>query len=193
VAQAHRLYLLAGVSGLVGGALSMAVGEFISVSSSRDAELVDIKKESDEQKKGPAAQARELAELAGILESKGLSAPLAVQAAEELTAKDVVRAHALFELGIEVDSVSSPIQAAVASCCSFLLGAGLPLLSSGFIRTPKWRIMSLVLSCVTGLVASGFMGAHLADANRVKGVARVLTGGVLSLGITYAVGRAFEK
>jgi VIT1/CCC1 family predicted Fe2+/Mn2+ transporter len=154
---------------------------------------VDIKKEADEQKKGPAAQARELAELARILESKGLSATLAVQAAEELTVKDAVRAHALFELGLDVDDVSSPFKAALASFLSFVVGAGLPLLSSGFIRTPKWRIVSLVLSCVTGLVTSGFMGAHLADASRVKGVARVVAGGVLSLGITYAVGRAFEK
>lgn len=142
---------LSGVAGLISGALSMAVGEYVSVSSQRDAEHADIQKEIIEQLKGPEAQARELEELAQIYESRGVPPDLARQVAVALTEKDVIRAHARDELGIDIDELANPIQAAVVSALTFTCGAAIPLLSACFIAIQSYRLLAIALSTTAGL------------------------------------------
>ena len=226
-----RAMQLAGVAGLVGGALSMACGaflvvvclyclggcclssrpslnsrkhthkkntkktpkkgEFISVASQKDAEEADIAKERAEQEKGPEARARELEELALIYMSRGLSDGLARAVAEELSAKDVIRAHARDELGIDVDDLANPLQASVVSAIAFSLGAAMPLLAGAFVTDFALRTGLVCGVTAIALVAFGGVGAWLGDANVFKGGARVLVGGSLAMAITYGIGRAF--
>ncbi|KAK9828808.1 hypothetical protein WJX72_002170 [[Myrmecia] bisecta] len=188
----HTL-VLAGVAGLVGGALSMACGEYISVSSQRDAEEADVEKERKEQAKGPQARLHELEELAQIYENRGLSPGLARQVAVELTEKDVIKAHARDELGIDLDDMSNPAQAAIGSALSFTVGAGIPLLASAFIQDYRYRLISLVLASTAALAFFGSLGAVLGGASTLKGGARVVVGGWLAMGITYGIGRAFPS
>ncbi|KAL3157938.1 hypothetical protein ABBQ32_012340 [Trebouxia sp. C0010 RCD-2024] len=189
--SALHLMILAGLAGLVGGALSMAVGEYISVASQKDAEQADIEKEKQMQAKGPAARQHELEELAAIYESRGLTKSLAKQVAVELTEKDVIRAHARDELGIDIDDLSNPLKACVASAFAFLIGASVPLLSASFITKYTMRLMSLILATTAALTAFGSLGAWLGGASMVKGGARVILGGWIALAITYGIGRAF--
>jgi len=151
----------------------------------------DIEKEKQMQAKGPAARQHELEELAAIYESRGLSKALAKQVATELTEKDVIRAHARDELGIDLDELSNPLQACVASAISFCIGAGIPLLAAAFITSHVMRIVSLVLATTAALTTFGALGAGLGGANMLKGAARVILGGWIALGITYGIGRAF--
>lgn len=183
---------LAGIAGLVGGALSMAVGEYISVSSQRDAERADIEQERLEQLKGPEARARELEELAQIYVGRGLPYSLALQVATVLTEKDVIRAHARDELGIDIDELANPLQAAVASAICFTVGAGLPLLSAAWIVDATLRLGILVAATTVGLCLFGFLGAYLGGANVLRGGTRVVVGGWLALGIVYGIGRALN-
>lgn len=142
---------LSGVAGLIAGALSMAVGEYVSVSSQRDAEQADIKKEIEEQLKGPAAQARELEELAQIYVSRGVPPPLARQVAVALTEHDVIRAHARDELGIDLEELANPLQAAVVSALCFTTGAAIPLLAAAFITDSTIRLTIIAVSTTVGL------------------------------------------
>ncbi|KAL4447658.1 hypothetical protein ABPG75_004877 [Micractinium tetrahymenae] len=183
---------LAGVAGMVGGALSMAVGEYISVSSQRDAEKADIEKERLEQLKGPAAQARELEELAQIYVGRGLPYDLARQVAEVLSEKDVIRAHARDELGIDIDELANPLQAAVVSAICFTVGAALPLLSAAWVSDANARLGILAGATTVGLCFFGFLGAWLGGANVLRGGMRVVLGGWLALGIVYGIGRALS-
>eukprot|EP00891_Asterochloris_glomerata_P009038 jgi/Astpho2/9038/Aster-02700 len=183
--------VLAGLAGLVGGALSMAVGEYISVASQRDTEQADIEKERQQQANGPEARQHELEELAEIYEQRGLSKPLAHQVAVELTNKDVIRAHARDELGIDIDELANPLQASLASMASFVIGAGIPLLAAAFIHEAKWRLISLSISSTAALIVFGAIGAGLGGANLFMGGLRVMLGGWLALGITYGIGRGF--
>lgn len=182
---------LSGVAGLVAGALSMAVGEYISVSSQRDAEEADVEKERLEQLKGPEAQQREFEELVGIYMARGLSEPLAREVARELTDKDVIRAHARDELGIDLDALANPLQASVASAAAFSVGAGVPLLAGAFILARAMRILSVALVTTVMLVLIGGLGAHLGGARVWKGALRVVIGGWLAMGLTFAIGTAF--
>ena len=143
------------------------------------------------QAKGPAARQHELEELAAIYENRGLSKALAKQVAIEFTEKDVIRAHARDELGIDIDDLANPLQACVASACAFCIGAGIPLLAASFITDHAMRILSLVLATTAALTAFGSLGAWLGGANMFKGAARVILGGWIALGITYGIGRAF--
>jgi VIT1/CCC1 family predicted Fe2+/Mn2+ transporter len=170
----------------------MAVGEYISMSSQRDAEEADIEKERAEQQKGPEAQARELDELAQIYVSRGISPALARTVAEELTAHDVVRAHARDELGIDVDALANPLQAAAASALSFTLGAGIPLVAAAFIRPVIPRLASLIAASCVALFGFGVTGAVLGGAPWWRGGARVLAGGSAAMALTYGIGRAFN-
>ena len=270
--ESLRALVLAGVAGLVAGALSMAVGEYISVSSQRDAEEVrmgrergyggrerwrkrgrkeekkkkkkkraffffffplstptstrakggasggensnpinlslfllhalsllpspihrqaDVEKERREQEKGPAARAHELAELAEIYEGRGLSKDLAMAVAKQLTERDVIRAHARDELGIDLDDMSNPLQAAFASSASFTVGAAVPLLASAFVQPEAPRLASLVAASLLTLGALGATGAALGGAPKWKGSLRVLLGGGMAMAITYGIGRLF--
>lgn len=190
--QSLSVLQLSGVAALLSGALSMAVGEYVSVSSQRDAERADIQKEIEEQLKGPEAQARELEELTQIYITRGVPSDLAKQVAVALTDRDVIRAHARDELGIDVDELSNPLQAAVVSALSFAFGAALPLLSSIFLPNQTHRLIAIICSTTAGLIIFGMLGAHLGGAGVWKGALRVLIGGWIALGISYGVGKAFN-
>lgn len=142
---------LSGLAGLIAGALSMAVGEYVSVSSQRDAEKADIKKEIEEQLKGPEAQARELEELAQIYVARGVPYDLAKQVAVVLTEKDVIRAHARDELGIDLDDLANPWQAAIVSAICFSTGAAIPFLSAAFLSGQVAQIVAIIISATFGL------------------------------------------
>lgn len=187
----QRAMQLAGVAGLVAGALSMACGEYISVSSQKDAEEADIEKERQEQMKGEAARQTEFEELVGIYITRGLSEPLARQVAKELTEKDVLRAHARDELGIDLDDLANPLQASVAGAASFVIGAAIPLLAGAFIRPYIYRIVSVLLATTAGLLLFGGTGAALGGARVWRGALRVLIGGWLAMGASYGIGAAF--
>lgn len=182
---------LAGLAGLVGGALSMACGEYISVASQKDAEEADIAKERAEQAKGPEAQAREFEELVAIYMARGISATLARQVAKELTDNDVVRAHARDELGIDLDVLANPLQASVTSTFAFAMGASIPLLAGSFLADYRMRILSVVLASAAGLVLFGAAGSMMGGARPWIGALRVLVGGCLAMASTYAIGLAF--
>lgn len=184
---------LAGVAGLVSGALSMAAGEYISVASQKDAEQADIDKEIREQQKGPVARAHEFEELVGIYMERGLSEPLAREVAKELTEKDVIRAHARDELGIDMDELANPLQACVTSAIAFSIGAGMPLLGGAFIEDHLTRIYVVIATSTAALILFGATGAYLGGAKLWKGALRVLIGGWLAMAITYGIGLLFGE
>lgn len=177
--------LVAGVAGLTAGALSMAAGEYVSVSSQRDTERADLDRERAELIADPVA---ERDELAAIYRNRGLSERLAGEVADELSQLDRVAVHARDELGINIDTLANPIQAAVVSAGSFTIGALVPVLvvaiASAGIRVPLTMIITLI-----GLVALGATGAHLGGAPTRRAAIRVLIGGALALAISLAIGR----
>ncbi|GFR44345.1 hypothetical protein Agub_g5562 [Astrephomene gubernaculifera] len=179
---------LAGIASWIAGALSMAVGEYISVASQRDTEEADIEKERQQQLKGPAARARELEELTCIYIQRGLTRDLARQVAVQLTEKDVIRAHARDELGIDMDELSNPMQAAVVSALAFTAGALIPLLAGSFLSDFNRRLIAVAVASVVGLAAFGLTGSLLGGAKPLVGALRVVIGGCLAMAITFGVG-----
>lgn len=179
--------LTAGVAGTLAGALSMAVGEYVSVSTQRDTEKALIEKERVELQSVPE---QELEELIGIYETKGLTHPTATLVARELTAKDALAAHLDAELHIDPNDLTNPWHAGFASALSFLAGAMLPLLA--IMLTPALvRIPFTFLSVVVALVITGFLSAHAGDAHKSRAVIRNVLGGVLAMTITYGIGKLF--
>jgi VIT1/CCC1 family predicted Fe2+/Mn2+ transporter len=176
--------LTAGVAGLVGGAVSMALGEYVSVSSQRDSEHALIAKEKRELEEMPE---EELAELAGIYQAKGLSAETAQRVAEELTAHDALAAHLSAELNIDQTDVVSPWHAAFASCVAFLLGGVLPL-AAILIPGPEWRVPVTFIAVLLALALTGGVGAHIGGSGRWRAALRVVIGGALALITTFAIG-----
>lgn len=179
--------LLAAVAGLAAGALSMAAGEYVSVSSQADTEDADLARERGELADSPEAERRELA---GIYAGRGLSRELAIQVADQLMAHDALGAHARDELGIQKTTRARPIQAAVTSGASFVVGAAPPavlaaLLPTG-ILTPGVVGVTLGLLLVLGGVAARLGGAPL-----TRGALRVAFWGAVAMGCTAAVGRLF--
>jgi VIT1/CCC1 family predicted Fe2+/Mn2+ transporter len=176
--------LTAGVAGLAAGAVSMALGEYVSVSSQRDAEQALLAKERQELRDDPAAELDELAEL---LEGKGLTPATARTVAEELTDHNPFAAHAEVELGIDPDELSNPWQAALSSALSFTMGASLPLI---VILAPPatWRIPATVVAVLLALVITGAVSAGLGGAPQGRAVIRNLIGGCLALATTYLIG-----
>src|SRR6476619_5598177 len=174
----------AGVAGLAAGAVSMALGEYVSVSTQRDTEKALLSKERRELREDPAA---ELDELAALYEAKGLSTATARTVAEELTDHDAFAAHAEVELGIDPDDLTNPWQAALSSALSFTVGAVLPL---NEILTPPttWRIPVTVVAVLVALVITGAVSAGLGGAPKDRAVVRNVVGGGLALAITYAIG-----
>lgn len=176
--------LIAGIAGIAAGAISMALGEFVSVSSQRDSELALIHKEKRELEEMPD---EELKELAAIYRAKGLSAETAQKVAEELTAHDVVTAHLEAELHIREEHISNPLHAAISSAVSFLAGAILPFLA--VILVPDaWRIPATVIAVVVALAITGGVGAYIGGSPMPRSILRVTIGGALALGITYLIG-----
>ena len=175
---------IAGVAGLTAGALSMAAGEYVSVSTQRDSELELLAKERRELAEDPED---ELAELAGLYVDKGLSEELALQVARELTDHDALGAHAEVELGIDPDDLTSPWQAAWASMLAFTVGALLPLLTIT-LTPPAVRIWVTVVAVVVALVGTGWTSARLGYGRTWPAVLRNVAGGVFAMAVTYLIG-----
>jgi len=179
--------LTAGVAGLTAGALSMGLGEYVSVSSQRDTEEADIAKEKWELEHTPE---RELAELTAIYQEKGLKHELARQVAVELTAHNALETHLIEELGITESTRARPIQAAWSSMMSFAIGALLPLLAAAFAPSGA-RIPTTLLVSVLALVGLGYAGARAGGAKATRPMLRVVGGGVIAMAITMAIGKIF--
>jgi VIT1/CCC1 family predicted Fe2+/Mn2+ transporter len=194
-ADSLRTTNLAGVAGLASGALSMALGEFVSVYSQRDVEQADVNRERREMEKSEAARELEKRELAKIYMEKGLSERLAKEVAEELhdrPIEEIVKIHARDELGIDVDEYAKPWTAAGASALCFSVGAALPLLSGGFIADPVWRVVSIALVATLGLLFSGVTSASLGGAPILPAVIRIVIGGWIAMAATFGIGFAFD-
>ena len=176
---------IAGVAGLVAGAMSMAVGEYVSVSTQRDAEQADIERERRELTDQPQA---ELQELANSYVKRGLEAGLAMKVAEQLSARDRLGAHLLDELGIRQASLARPMQAAWISAASFASFAGIPIIAL-LVAPPSLRIPVIGAFSLASLAVLGAFGGHLGGAPVGRAALRVTLGGALAMAITAAIGR----
>jgi VIT1/CCC1 family predicted Fe2+/Mn2+ transporter len=179
--------LLAGFAGLVAGAMSMAAGEFVSVSTQRDSQRADLATERRELRDEPQA---ELDELTAIYVARGLTPELADEVAKQLTAKDALAAHARDELGLTEQAAARPLQAAFASAVSFAIGAALPLLAAAIAPTTQITL-SVSLSALAFLALLGFLGAQAGGAKRWRATARVVFWGAAAMAITAWVGALF--
>jgi VIT1/CCC1 family predicted Fe2+/Mn2+ transporter len=179
--------LTAGVAGLAAGALSMAVGEYVSVSTQRDTERALLEKERRELRDEPE---EELEELASLYEAKGLSKATARGVAEELTAHDAFAAHVDAELHIDPDALTNPWHAALASGASFLSGAFIPLIAI-LLAPASSRIPATFAAVLVALVVTGTLSAHAGGANKLRATLRVVLGGALAMAITFGIGKMF--
>jgi VIT1/CCC1 family predicted Fe2+/Mn2+ transporter len=180
----HVTIMLAGIAGMVAGALSMAAGEYVSVSSQADVELADIRREKDELSRNPAG---ELAELAAIYETRGLNPGLAQKVARELTEADALGAHLRDEIGLTDLSPPRPLQAAVVSALTFAAGASVPLVVGALAPLDS---LSLWVGGATLLALGGLgaLGAKAGGAPKLRAALRVLVWGVLAMAATSAIG-----
>ena len=177
----------AGLAGLVAGAVSMALGEYVSVSSQSDSERAQITQEKRELASTPEA---ELVELTALYEAKGLSAATARTVAAELTARNALAAHLDAELHIDPAGIPSPVQAAAASALSFTSGALLPVLAI-LLPPAAWRVPVAYVAVLIALACTGAVSARLGGSGVRRAVVRVVVGGALGLAFTYGVGRLF--
>jgi len=183
----HAEVLIAGLAGLVAGAMSMAAGEYVSVSSQTDAEQADIARETSELRETPKA---ELEELTRIYCARGLDATLARQVAMQLTERDALGAHARDELGISETVTAHPIQAAVVSALTFAVGAAVPLIV--VLLAPSAQIGLVVAgTTLVALAVLGGLGASAGGAGILKGAVRVTFWGALAMAATAGVGMMF--
>lgn len=179
--------LTAGMAGLVAGAVSMALGEYVSVSSQRDSEQSDIAKEKWELETMPD---HELDELTAMYVDKGLSPTLARDVAVELTNKDALKVHLAEELGITDTTMANPIQAAVGSALSFTIGSAIPLVTIAF-ASANARIGTTIGVTTVALAGLGWGGARFGRASTLKPTIRVVIGGLAAMGVTMLVGNLF--
>lgn len=190
VASAHATHsgiVVAGLSGLVAGAMSMSAGEYVSVSSQADSERADIQKERAELRKDPAGERNELA---GIYVKRGLQPELAVRVAEQLMQHDAIGAHARDELGISETNAARPVQAALTSAAAFAIGAALPLGVALLVPVTN-AIVAVSASSLVFLGVLGAAGAKTGGANMVTAALRVLFWGTLAMAVTAAIGALF--
>jgi len=173
----------AGIAGLAAGALSMALGEYVSVASQRDIEHADVHIERQALEEHPVA---ELRELALIWEARGLEPETAAEVARQLTEKDALAAHVRDELGLTEDTAAQPVQAAFSSLAAFIVGALVPLV--GYLATPDHGSPVAVGASVVALAALGWVGAVLGSAKRLRAIARVAVGGTAAMAITLLIG-----
>jgi VIT1/CCC1 family predicted Fe2+/Mn2+ transporter len=176
--------LAAGLAAVIGGAISMALGEYVSVSSSKDSQQALIAKETRELREQPE---EELAELAALYQAKGVSRETAAQVARELTAHDALAAHLDAELNIREEDVASPWHAAFASAISFVAGAVLPMLAILLPPDPL-RVPITFAATLLALAGTGALGAYLGEARLGPATIRVVVGGALALAATYLIG-----
>jgi VIT1/CCC1 family predicted Fe2+/Mn2+ transporter len=174
----------AGIAGLAAGAMSMAAGEYVSVSTQRDTERALLAKEKRELREMPQ---EELAELASIYEGKGLTPELALEVATQLTEHDALGAHAEAELGIDPHDLTNPWHAAWASMGSFTLGALLPLIAI-LLPPVGARVIVTALAVVAALALTGWGSARLGQAPRRPAIVRNVFGGILAMAVTYGIG-----
>lgn len=180
--------LLTGVAGLLAGALSMAIGEYVSVSSQRDTERALLDKERFELAQYPDS---ELDELTSLYEKKGLTASTARTVAEELTSHDVFAAHVDVELGIDPNNLTNPIHASFASAASFSLGALIPLVA--IVLSPQALQIPITFGAVfVALVVTGILSAKTSGVRITRVVLRTVIGGIIAMAITYGVGKIFD-
>lgn len=177
--------LAAGIAGTVAGAISMALGEYVSVSTQRDTERALLAKERFELDHYPSA---ELEELAGLYVAKGASPTTAMQLAVELTAHDAFAAHVDAELGIDPHDLTNPWQAAGSSAASFVVGALLPIFATIFAG-PDLRIVVTAVTSIAALALTGLVSAVLGGARRAPAVGRLVIGGVAAMVLTYLLGQ----
>jgi VIT1/CCC1 family predicted Fe2+/Mn2+ transporter len=177
----------AALAALTAGAMSMAAGEYVSVSSQRDTEFGDLAQERDELAHDPAGEARELA---AIYRQRGLSAELAKQVAAALMTADALAAHARDELGLSETTRARPSQAALSSAASFILGGTLPLIALVAAPTAQ-ATATVIVSAITALVILGMAGAKAGGAPIVRAALRVGVGGTLAIAVTAGVGHLF--
>jgi VIT1/CCC1 family predicted Fe2+/Mn2+ transporter len=190
VASAHAEHghlVLTGLAGLVAGAMSMATGEYVSVSSQADTETAAL---AEEQAELDADGAREHRELAAIYVRRGLDMALAKQVAQALMAHDALGAHARDELGISETTAANPLQAALASACSFSVGAALPLIVTA-LAPQQWVAVSIAVTALISLAILGGLAARVGGAKVGPGVLRVTFWSALSMGVASAVGAVF--
>ncbi|BAO54535.1 nodulin 21-related protein [Nonlabens marinus S1-08] len=179
--------LLSGLAGLVAGALSMAAGEYVSVSSQSDLEEADLKREEKELTETPQA---ELQELAHIYESRGLDNVLALQVAKQLTAHNALEAHARDELGITDMTKANPLQAALSSGASFVFGGALPVIVAFLAPVDQMEIYQY-LTALLFLILLGFLSGKVGGSSKRKAVLRIVLGGTIAMGITAGIGYLF--
>jgi VIT1/CCC1 family predicted Fe2+/Mn2+ transporter len=184
---ARAAIFTAGLAGLVAGAVSMALGEYVSVSSQRDSQRAQMAQEQRELAEFPVD---ELDELTALYAAKGLSPATARQVAAELTARDPLTAHLDAELNIDPDDLASPGQAAGASALSFTLGALLPLVAI-LLPPNAWRVPVCVAAVLVVLAVTGSVSARLGGSSRGRATLRVVVGGALGLALTYGIGHLF--
>jgi VIT1/CCC1 family predicted Fe2+/Mn2+ transporter len=179
-----RTLATAGFAGLVAGSVSMALGEYVSVSTQRDTERALVAKERAELESTPHA---ELDELTGLLQQRGMSPETARAAATELTEHDALRAHLDVEVGIDPGDLANPWAAAVSSAVSFVVGGLLPV-AAILLPAPALRIPVAAASVLVALAATGLAAAHLGGSAKGPSVARLVLGGALAMVGTYAIG-----
>lgn len=184
---AYSAILIAGLAALVAGAMSMAAGEFVSVSSQSDTEKADLARERAELAAQPDFERHELAD---IYVERGLDPALALDVADQLMAKDALRAHARDELGISELLTARPLQAAAASAATFSVGAAAPLIMIPLV-SPGLLVPAVVLVSILCLAILGWLGARAGGAPILRSVLRVTFWGILAMGFTAAVGRLF--
>lgn len=179
--------LIAGVAGLVAGAMSMAAGEYVSVSSQSDTEQADLKRERKELRENREFEQEELAQ---IYVKRGIDRALAQKVAEQLMAKDALSAHARDELGISEITTARPVQAALTSAAAFSVGAAMPLLM--VIVSPAGALIPIVSAASLGFLALlGAIGARAGGANVLRATARVTFWGALAMALTAGIGKLF--
>jgi vacuolar iron transporter family protein len=179
--------LIAGVAGLVAGAMSMAAGEYVSVSSQSDTERADLGREGRELAENPAFEREELAQ---IYVARGIELELARRVADQLMAKDVLGAHARDELGISDMTTARPVQAAFTSAATFALGASMPLLMV-LISPTRWLIPIVSIASLAFLALLGAVGAKAGGADMVTATKRVAFWGALAMALTAGIGKVF--
>src|SRR6185437_13134150 len=179
----------AGLAGLVAGALSMAVGEYVSVSSQRDTEQEYIAVEREHLEQNPEEELKELAE---TYEAKGLSPATARKVAEELTEHDAVKAHLNAEFNIDEEDLSSPVVAAISSLLAFTVGGFVPLAAVMLVMQSE-LILATIAAALVALVITGYLSAAAGRAPKPRAIVRVVFGGLVAMAVTYSIGRLFGQ
>lgn len=184
-AAGRSTLILAGIAAIAAGAMSMAVGEFVSVSSQRDVEEAELKRETRELKKDPRG---ELDELHDLLKRRGIDDDLACEVAKQLSERDPLTAHARLELGIDPETVVNPWHAAFASMIAFTLGGLIPLFAV-LVSVDRLEIWVCGAAVVVALTLTGVISAWLGRTSVLKSILRTVIGGLLGMAITFGVGR----